>query len=51
MSKTKPAATDLPLLPAFYLALLTLGAAVHGNPAILRPVLGWVHTLTIALVA
>ncbi len=43
--------TDLPLVPALYLAALSIGAAVHSNPGLLRPVLGWVHTLTSILVA
>ncbi len=42
---------DLPILPALNAAVLSLGAAVHGNPSLLRPVLGWVHTLGVAIFA
>lgn len=41
--------TDLPILPAVNIALLALGAAVHQNPALIRPVLHWVQTLAVAL--
>ncbi len=51
MSKTNRRNNDLPILPALNVAVLSLGAAVHGNPSLLRPVLGWVHTLGVAIFA
>jgi len=41
--------TDVSLLPALNLALLALGAAIHGHPMLLRPMLHLVHNLAVAL--
>ncbi len=51
MSNTNFRTADLPLLPALYLAVLTFGAAVHANPALLRPVLGFAHSLATAVIS
>ncbi len=49
MSQSRPRPTDLPLLPALYLGLLSVGAAIHHTPTLLSPMLGWAHSLTVAL--
>ncbi len=41
--------TNAQLFPALNLALLTGGAAIHGNPALLRPLLHAFHTLATSL--
>ncbi len=39
MTQPKSLAINVPLFPALSMALLCLGAAVHGNPTLLRPIL------------
>lgn len=50
MSRPTPPSTDLPLLPALNIGLLALGAAIHHSPALLSPVVGWAHSLSVALI-
>ena len=45
MSQSKAHHADSPILPMFLSAVLCLGATVHGNPSLLRPVLSLAHTL------
>ena len=45
MSKPAFRVPEIPLLPAFFAAVLCLGGAVHGHPQLLRPVLGAVAAL------
>lgn len=49
MAQSRTRSTDLPLLPALYIGLLSLGAAIHHSPTLLSPMLGWAHSLTLAL--
>ena len=39
MSLLPSRSSDLPVLPALFLAVLCLGGAIHQNPMLLRPVL------------
>lgn len=49
MTRSQRQTTDLFTLPMFYLGTLAVAAGVHQNPAMLRPIVGWVHTLAVGL--
>ncbi|GAC1355220.1 MAG: hypothetical protein NVSMB3_00050 [Acidobacteriaceae bacterium] len=50
MSRSRSENSNLPILPAFNVGLLALGAAVHHSPTLLSPMLGWFHSLAVAVI-